>query len=123
ARECATVVEAYINRSAADRVARELGSAVAVEVDVSDEASVVRMVETAVNVFGGLDVLHNNASDASANALDVDIVDLDMELFDRLIGVNLKAHIMGCKHAIPHMLARGGGSIVCTESIEALVSS
>jgi len=121
AREGASVVVADINRSAAERVARELGSAVAVEVDVSDEASVVRMVETAVNTFGGLDVLHNNASDASANALDLDIVDLDMELFDRLIAVNLKAHVMGCKHAIPHMLARGGGSIVCTASIEGIV--
>jgi len=114
AREGASVVVADINRSAAERVARELGSAVAVEVDVSDEASVVRMVETAVKSFGGLDVLHNNASDASANALDVDIVDL-------LIAVNLKAHVMGCKHAIPHMLARGGGSIVCTASIEGIV--
>src|SRR5438094_275769 len=121
AREGASVVVADINRSAAERVARELGSAVAVEVDVSDEASVVRMVETAVKSFGGLDVLHNNASDASANALDVDIVDLDMELFDRLIAVNLKAHVMGCKHAIPHMLARGGGSIVCTASLEGIV--
>jgi len=121
AREGASVVVADINRSAAERVARELGSAVAVEVDVSDEASVVRMVETAVKSFGGLDVLHNNASDASANALDVDIVDLDMELFDRLIAVNLKAHVMGCKHAIPHMLARGGGSIVNTASVDGFV--
>ncbi len=121
AREGASVVVADINRSAAERVSGELASAVAAEVDVSDEASVVRMVETAVDSFGGLDVLHNNASDASTNALDMDIVDLDMAVFDRLVAVNLKGHVMGCKHAIPRMLARGGGSIVCTASIEGLV--
>ncbi len=59
AREGASVVVADINRSAAERVAGELPSAVAAEVDVSDEPSVVRMVETAVASFGGLDVLHN----------------------------------------------------------------
>jgi NAD(P)-dependent dehydrogenase (short-subunit alcohol dehydrogenase family) len=79
------------------------------------------MVELAVESFGGLDVLHNNASDASTNALDNDIVTLDMAVFDRLLAVNLKGQFMGCKHAIPHMLARGGGSIVNTASIEGFV--
>ena len=112
--EGALVVVADIDRSAAERVAGELGSAVVAEVDVADESSVVRMVETAIESFGGLDVLHNNASDASTNAIDMDIVSLDMGVFDRLVAVNLKGQFMGCKHAIPHMLARGGGSIVNT---------
>ncbi len=107
AREGASVVVADINGTEAERVAAELDRAVAAEVDVSDEPSVVRMVETAVESFGGLDVLHNNASDASTNALDMDIVTLDMAVFDRLVAVNLKGQFMGCKHAIPHMLARG----------------
>ena len=121
AREGASVVVADIDGAEAERVARELDSAVAAEVDVSDESSVVHMVETAVESFGGLDVLHNNASDASTNALDMDIVTLDMAIFDRLVAVNLKGQFMGCKHAIPHMLARGGGSIVNTASIEGFV--
>src|SRR5438874_9736284 len=108
AHEGASVVVADIDRPAAERVAGELGSAVVAEVDVADEPSVVRMVETAVESFGGLDVLHNNASDASTNAIDMDIVDLDMAVFDRLVAVNFKGQFMGCKHAIPHMLARGG---------------
>jgi NAD(P)-dependent dehydrogenase (short-subunit alcohol dehydrogenase family) len=119
--EGASVVVADIDGSAAERVAGELGRAVVAEVDVSDESSVVRMVETAVESFGGLDVLHNNASDASTAAADTDIVTLDMALFDRLVGVNLKGVFMGCKHAIPHMLARGGGSIVNTASIDGFV--
>src|SRR6266540_1268620 len=121
AREGASVVVADINGTEAERVASELGSAVAAEVDVSDEPSVVRMVETAVESFGGLDVLHNNATDSSTNAVDTDIVTLDMAIFDRLVAVNLKGQFMGCKHAIPHMLARGGGSIVNTASIEGFV--
>src|SRR3954453_7198929 len=121
AREGASGVVAAIDGSAAERVAGELGSAVVAEVDVSDESGVVRMVETAVESFGGLDVLHNNASDASTNAVDTDIVTLDMAVFDRLVAVNLKGMFMGCKHAIPHMLARGGGSIVNTASIDGFV--
>ena len=121
AREGALVIVADLNRAAAERVAGELDGAVACEVDVSDEASVVRMIETAVERFGGLDVLHNNATDSATNAVDTDIVTLDMAVFDRLVAVNLKGAFMGCKHAIPHMLARGGGSIVNTASIDGFV--
>ena len=121
AREGASVVAADLNRAEAERVAGELDAAVAVEVDVSDEESVVRMIETAVGSFGGLDVLHNNATDSSLNAVDTDIVTLDMAVFDRLVAVNLKGQFMGCKHAIPHMLARGGGSIVNMASIDGFV--
>jgi NAD(P)-dependent dehydrogenase (short-subunit alcohol dehydrogenase family) len=120
--EGARVVVADVNVTAAEQVANQLHDAIAVEADVSDEASVVRMIESAVDAFGGLDVLHNNATDSSLNAVDIDIVTLDMAVFDRLIAVNLKGVVMGCKHAIPHMLARGRGSIVNTASIEGFVA-
>src|SRR3954449_3456876 len=67
--EGASVVVADINGSAAERVASELASAVVAEVDVSDEASIARMVETTVEAFGGLDVLHNNATDSRPTPL------------------------------------------------------
>ena len=121
AREGALVVVADIDRAEAERVAGELDAAVAVEVDVSDEGDVSRMMETAVESFGGLDVLHNNATDSSPNAVDTDIATLDMAVFDRLVAVNLKGQFLGCKHAIPAMLARGGGSIVNTASIDGFV--
>lgn len=117
AREGASVVVADINGAAAKRVADDINSAVAVEVDVSNELHIIRMVETAVKSFGGLDILHNNATNSKTNGIDTDIVALDMEIFDRIVAVNLKGVIMGCKHAIPHMLTRGGGSIVNTASI------
>jgi NAD(P)-dependent dehydrogenase (short-subunit alcohol dehydrogenase family) len=121
AQEGASVVVADINRVEADRVASSLERAVAVGVDVSDEASVADMIEAAVQSFGGLDVLHNNATDSSLNAVDRDIVTLDMAVFDQLVAVNLKGQFMGCKHAIPQMLARGGGSIVNTASVDGFV--
>ena len=67
-------------------------------------------VKAAVESFGGLDVLHNNATDSSLNAVDTDIVTLDMADFDRLVAVNLKGQFLGCKHAIPHMLAAAARS-------------
>jgi NAD(P)-dependent dehydrogenase (short-subunit alcohol dehydrogenase family) len=118
AREGASVVVADINRPAAERVAADLHDAVVAEVDVSDEPSVVRMIGTAIDAFGRMDVLHNNAYDISAAYADTDIVTLDMEVFDRNIAVNLKGVVMGCKHAIPRMLEGGGGSIVNTASID-----
>src|SRR5436190_1348499 len=121
AREGASLVVADLNRAEAQRVASELDAALAIEVDVSKEESVVGMVETAAESFGGLDVLHNNATDSSLNAVDTEIVTLDMAVFDRLVAVNLKGQFLGCKHAIPYMLARGGGSIVNTASIDGFV--
>ena len=65
--------------------------------------------------------MHNNATDSSTNALDMDLVTLDMEVFDRIVSVNLKGVVMACKHSIPRMLTCGGGSIVNTASIEGFV--
>src|ERR1700735_2568182 len=73
AREGAMVVVADINSEQAERVAADLEGSVPVEVDVSDEGSVERMIQAAVQSFGGLDVLHNNATDSSLNAVDTDI--------------------------------------------------
>jgi 3-oxoacyl-[acyl-carrier protein] reductase len=70
----ASVVVADINGAAAARVASKLPSAIAVVVDVSDESNVIRMIDMAVEESGGLDILHNNATDSSTNAVDTDIV-------------------------------------------------
>src|ERR1700688_4348396 len=93
--EGASVVAADLNRSEAERVGGELQDAVVAEVDVSDEESVIRMIDTAVEAFGGLDVLHNNATDSATNAVDTDIVTLDMAVFDRLVAVHLQGQFMG----------------------------
>ena len=127
ASEGAKVALADIDGAAAEAVAEAINAsatsliAVAIEVDVSQESEVQRMVQTTVAAFGGVDILHNNATDAKLIEQDDDVASLDMQVFDRMIAVNLKAAFMGCKHAIPHMLVRGGGAIVHTASIEGFV--
>jgi NAD(P)-dependent dehydrogenase (short-subunit alcohol dehydrogenase family) len=127
AREGASVVVADLNGAGANAVAQEIeaagGRAVGQAADVAEEASVVAMIEAAAKHFGGLDVLHNNAaaSDPALMSRDGDVADMDIAVFDRTLAVNLRGPMLGCKHAIPRMLARGGGAIVNTSSAAALV--
>lgn len=81
--------------------------------DVSLEADCEAMVRAAVESFGGLDILVNNA----AITRHVPIVETTMELYESVIGVNLTGSFMACKHAIPALIARGGGSIVNIGSV------
>lgn len=72
----------------------------------------------AVAEFGGLDLMHANVADLSADVImrDSDALAVDLEVFDRTIEVNLRGHLLGTRHSIPAMLARGGGVIVYTSS-------
>jgi NAD(P)-dependent dehydrogenase (short-subunit alcohol dehydrogenase family) len=122
AREGAAVLVADLNGAGASAVAEEIaaagGRAAGHAADVAEEASVVAMVEAAVAHFGGLDILHNNAaaSDPALMSRDGDVADLEVAVLDRTLAVNLRGPMLGCKHAIPRMLARGGGAIVNTSS-------
>ncbi len=123
----AAVVVADRNAVGAELVAREIaaagGRARAQAVDVSEESSVAAMIEAAVAAFGGLDVLHNNAaeSDPAIMGRDLEIAELEVAVFDRALAVNLRGPLLGCKHAIPQLLARGGGAILNTSSASGLV--
>ena len=121
AREGAAVIVADIKGDTAEAVASEIrkggGQAVASITDVSDEEAVRRMVALAVDTFGGLDVLHNNASDFRLLPDDQDVVSMELDVWNRTLAVSLSGPMLGCKHAIPHMLERGGGSIVNTSSV------
>lgn len=126
AREGASVVIADLDAESATTVAEEItetgGRALAHRVDVSDEVGIRAMVEAAVDAFGGLDILHNNAAalgDTSPGR-DVDVASIDVEVWDRAMAVNLRGVMLGCKHAIPRLLERGGGSIINTSSGAAL---
>jgi NAD(P)-dependent dehydrogenase (short-subunit alcohol dehydrogenase family) len=102
-----------------DDVARELGdAAVAVHIDVARSDDVARMVATAVDRFGGLDVLVNNAGVSGTFRPLAETDDGDFEV---LVAVNLRGVFLGMKHAIPVMLARGGGSIINVASAAAIV--
>ena len=118
AAEGASVVVADIYEAGAAATVDVIGagggaSAVSV-VDVADEASVVAMVQSCVGQFGRLDVLHNNAYWAP---LYRPVVDTTAEEWHRTIDVTLGGVFFGCKHAIPAMIAGGGGAIVNTASV------
>ncbi len=117
--EGAKVAIADLFEDSARAAAEPLGdAALAVQFDAADPASIEAMVETTVAHFGGLDVLHNNAAmtDPAKHPLDSTAVDIPVEIWDEILDINLRAYMLGCKHAIPHMLKRGGGSIVNTAS-------
>jgi NAD(P)-dependent dehydrogenase (short-subunit alcohol dehydrogenase family) len=118
----ASVVVADIDGLGAERVAAEIvaagGAAVASATDVSSEEQIVAMVHTAIDSFGVLDVIHNNAAALGDEVLgrDLALEDMTVELWDLTQSVTLRGVMLGCKHAVPHLLARGGGSIINTTS-------
>ena len=118
----AAVIVADLNGDGADQVADGIrdrgGAARGVSVDVADESSIMAMVAAAITHFGGLDILHNNAaaSNAAVVGRDLAIEDLEVEVWDATMAVNLRGPMLGCKHAIPALLARGGGTIINTSS-------
>lgn len=120
------VVVADINDESARRVAKEIesrgGRAVAVQVDIADAAQVRNMVATALDSFGAIDVLHNNAADTAETSIrgDKHVVDLDIEILDRAYAVNVRGTLLCCKYVIPHMARRGGGAIINTSSTSSM---
>lgn len=115
--EGARVVVADLNAEGAQAVAKEIeqagGAAVAVVGDLSEQAVVDQVVETAVERFGGVDVLVNNAGIMDRMSAVADVTDAEWE---RVIRVNLTAPFLLTRAALPHMLEAGRGAIVNTAS-------
>jgi len=124
AREGARVVVADLNAEAAEAVVQEIasggGQAVAVTGDLSDPAVVDQVVETAVERFGGIDVLVNNAGIMDSMSAAADVTDTEWE---RVIRINLTAPFLLTRAVLPHMLGRGKGAIVNTASEASLRGS
>lgn len=89
------------------------GKAKVFKADVSRPEDCEAMIAGAVQHFGGLDILVNNAAVAKF----VPISESTVENYHEVVDVNLKGAFMACKYAIPHMIKRGGGSIVNIGSI------
>jgi NAD(P)-dependent dehydrogenase (short-subunit alcohol dehydrogenase family) len=89
-----------------------------VRVDVAKSADVRAMIAAAVDSFGRLDVLFNNAGLSGQRG---PIAEIDEDSFDTVVAVNLKGAFLGMKYGIPAMLASGGGSVINTASASALV--
>lgn len=117
--EGAKVVLADISGSQ-EAIAKELGEgALSIEADVSKGESVQAAVAAAVNTFGKLDILYNNAG------IDGDlspIGEMSEEAWDKVQAINLRGVFLGIRYAIPEMLKTGGGSIINTASMAATVA-
>jgi NAD(P)-dependent dehydrogenase (short-subunit alcohol dehydrogenase family) len=95
--------------------------AFAFEVDVADEDAVAAMYTATAERFGGIDVLYNNAGISPAE--DGSILETGVEAWQRVQDVNTKGVFLCCKHGIPYLLERGGGSVINVASFVALMGA
>jgi NAD(P)-dependent dehydrogenase (short-subunit alcohol dehydrogenase family) len=127
AEEGVAVVVGDLNGDAARAVAVQIteagGRAIPVAFDIADEDSVVGLIATAVDEFGGLDLLHCNAAalDPGTIGQDTDIETVSLDVFDRTLAVDLRGHVLCTRHTLPELVARGGGAIVYTASAAAFI--
>jgi NAD(P)-dependent dehydrogenase (short-subunit alcohol dehydrogenase family) len=108
-------------QSVATKIREAGGKAIGSSFDVTDEPTVAALMQAAVESFGGLDGLQINVADLVVHSRDTDVLELDLAVFDRVIAVSLRGHLLCTRHALPHLLARGGGSIVYTTSAAAFL--
>jgi NAD(P)-dependent dehydrogenase (short-subunit alcohol dehydrogenase family) len=123
AQEGASVVVVDLNVEAAEETVKSIraagGKAIAVETDVADEASVQAMVAGAVEAFGRIDVLYNNAGIMPND--DGSVTDITEATWDRVMDVNIKSAFLCSKYTIPVMLKQRRGSIINVASFVAFM--
>ena len=118
--EGARVVAADLSDDAGLAVAGEVGG-IYVRTDVTDPKAVQSLYATAVAEYGGIDILCNNAGISPPD--DDSILETELEVWRRVQEVNLTSVYLCCKYGIPHLLARGGGSVVNTASFVAVMGA
>jgi NAD(P)-dependent dehydrogenase (short-subunit alcohol dehydrogenase family) len=121
AREGARVLVVDRSADAAEETAAMIraqgGDALAMAADAGDESHVRSYVARALDAFGGLDVVFANAGISGG---DVPLFEQEVSLWTEILRVNLIGPFLAVKHAAPHMIEQGKGSIVCTASVGAL---
>jgi NAD(P)-dependent dehydrogenase (short-subunit alcohol dehydrogenase family) len=121
ASEGARVCVADVNEDAGEKTASECEDAFFFKVDVTDGDSVRAMYEATAERYGGVDVLYNNAGIMPED--DASILDTEVEAWQRVQDVNTKGVYLCCKHGIPHLLDRGGGSVINVASFVAILGA
>jgi NAD(P)-dependent dehydrogenase (short-subunit alcohol dehydrogenase family) len=97
------------------------GEAFAFAVNVADEDGVAAMCAATKERFGGIDVLYNNAGISPGD--DASVLDTSVEAWQRVQDVNTKGVFLCCKHGIPYLLERGGGSVINVASFVAILGA
>jgi NAD(P)-dependent dehydrogenase (short-subunit alcohol dehydrogenase family) len=123
AAEGSRVIVADNQAEAAEETVRQVraagGEATAARVDVSVEADAKAMVDLAIERYGRLDVLYNNAG--IMPEADHSVVDTPVEAWDQVMAVNVRGVYLACKYAIPRMIDRNSGSIINVSSFVAIL--
>jgi NAD(P)-dependent dehydrogenase (short-subunit alcohol dehydrogenase family) len=123
AREGARVIAADIDKAKAlatvERIREDGGSVEPFAADVSDEDQVADLVAFAVETFGAVDILQNYASNRGVVPHDVKVADGDLSVWTKQLGVDLLGCMLTVKHALPHMVGAGTGSITNSSSVVA----
>lgn len=119
----ARIMISDINEAAAASAVAQLeaagGEAEAVRCDIGSEEDIRAAVAKTVERFGKLDIMHNNAALLAPDVLmsDVDVLTMDADIWDRVMQINVRGTMLGCKHAVAAMLKTGGGAIINTSSM------
>ena len=119
--EGASVVVADVTREAGEKTAADCRDGMFQPVDVSDATSVRALYEAAVQRYGGVDILYNNAGIMPPD--DDSILVTEPDAWDRVQAVNAKGVFLCCKFGIPCLLQRGGGSVINVASFVALLGA
>jgi len=138
AREGAVIMAADTDGPAADAVAGAVGArggtAMARRADPSRPEDMEALVTAAVGAYGALHIVFNNPPDLTALAAtgadssragtgadaDSTVVDLDLDAWERALQLHLRAAMLGCRYAVPHLISAGGGSIINGSSTKGL---
>jgi NAD(P)-dependent dehydrogenase (short-subunit alcohol dehydrogenase family) len=119
--EGASVCVADVSAEAGQEVAAAAREAFFQQVDVTDPASVEAMYAATAERYGGVDVLYNNAGIMPAD--DASVLETEPDAWQRVLDVNAKGVFLCCRHGIPRLLERGGGSVINVASFVALVGA
>ena len=114
-------INAEMGNATVDVIKSEGGQAAFIAADVSDEQQVQAMVKGALDNFGALHIVYNNAGIFPAD--DGGLTETSSSTWDQVLAVNLKGVWLGCKYAIPALIASGGGSIINVASFVALMGA
>lgn len=123
AQEGATLLLVDIDEAAAqntrEAVAVYGGSASVLRADITREDDCRSIAQACMERHGGIDILHNNVGRSKG---DRRTTDMDADMWDEIMGMNLKGMFMTCKHVLPHMVAQGAGCIINVSSTASLAA-
>jgi NAD(P)-dependent dehydrogenase (short-subunit alcohol dehydrogenase family) len=119
--EGANVCVADVVEEQGEQTASEAREAFFHKVDVTDPTSIEEMYRATAERYGGIDILYNNAGIMPAD--DASILETEVDAWDRVQDVNTKGVYLCCKHGIPYLVERGGGSVINVASFVALAGA